>query len=97
EAALSNLCNLKVQDRVPRANDRFELQGLVIASPSYEAAPEALSETRAVREAGAELPVLLLTPAGQAARGRAPPGVEEAHFPISLGRLAKFILPLKNP
>ena len=96
ESALTRLCAARLHEAPPRPGDRDPAHGLIMVMPTHEAAFGAASEVERTREGGgAGIPVLLLTPAGQAPVAISMPGFEESHYPISLAKLHQFTSSLK--
>ncbi|MDB5325824.1 MAG: response regulator receiver protein [Phycisphaerales bacterium] len=89
EVALSNLCKLEVQSRLPVGEEAAELRGLVIVSQAL--LPAAAEAQRIVAKSGRTLPVLNLTRNDPANIGPAVNGIEECAYPIPLSKLASFI------
>lgn len=89
EAALTNLCKVETQNRLPVGDEAADLRGLVITSQAL--LPAAAEAQRIVAKSGRTLPVLNLTRNDPANIGPAVNGIEECSYPIPLSKLGAFI------
>jgi CheY-like chemotaxis protein/HD-like signal output (HDOD) protein len=93
-AALGNLGNVKIYDRLMKPEGLGEAQGLVVVAPEAENSLM-LDVIRLRNSCRPEMPVLSLISADAQPTPGERPGIQEISYPLPVSRLARFIFSLK--